>query len=76
MPHVWKQAPRRQKPKFKAGDTVRIAKEQGTFAKGHETNWSKDLFMVDHEYGSYSLSYMLRDLNGSVLEGRFYEHEL
>jgi len=77
---VWRQRgppPRRRKPKFASGDTVRIAKEKGTFAKGYETNWSKELFVIDREYGSHPLPlYLLRDLRGEPLEGRFYEHEL
>lgn len=75
--HMYGTAITRRKPKFKAGDTVRIAKEKGTFAKGYETNWSKELFEVDHVYGSHPLPlYVLRDLNGTLLDGRFYEHEL
>lgn len=75
--HMYGTIPRRRKPKFQPGDTVRIAKEKGTFAKGYETNWSKELFVVDHEYGSHPLPlYVLRDLNGTLLEGRFYELEM
>ncbi|XP_054272639.1 uncharacterized protein LOC128992920 [Macrosteles quadrilineatus] len=69
--------PKRRKAKFIAGDTVRIAKEKGTFTKGYETNWSKEVFVVDREYGHHPLPlYLLRDLNGSPLIGRFYEEEL
>jgi len=71
---------RKRAAKFKAGDTVRIAKEKGTFAKGYETNWSKEVFVVDRQlFGSDVLPlplYILRDLNDRPLEGRFYEHEL
>ena len=75
--HMYAKLPKRNKPKFKPGETVRIAKEKGTFAKGYETNWSKELFKVDGEYGSYPLPlYTLRDLNDKPLVGRFYEHEL
>lgn len=67
----------RRKPKYKEGDTVRIAKEKGTFSKGYETNWSKEVFVVDREYGSFPLPlYILRDLKDRPLVGRFYEHEL
>lgn len=75
--HMYKKTPKRVKPKFKPGDTVRIAKEKGTFAKGYETNWSKELFIVDSIYGSLPLPlYVLRDLNNVKIQGRFYEHEL
>ncbi|XP_054283126.1 uncharacterized protein LOC129000373 [Macrosteles quadrilineatus] len=69
--------PKRRKAKFVAGDTVRIAKEKNIFAKGYETNWSKEVFVVDREYGHHPLPlYVLHDLNGSPLIGRFYEEEL
>lgn len=72
-----KKKEKRKVPKFKADDTVRIAKEKGTFAKGYETNWSKEVFVVDSVYGSFPRPlYVLRDLNNKPLVGRFYEHEL
>jgi hypothetical protein len=75
--HMYSRVPQRHKPKFKPGDTVRIAREKGAFAKGYETNWSKELFVVNGEYGSFPKPlYTLRDLNGTVLIGRFYEQEL
>jgi transposase InsO family protein len=78
--HMYKgsnKIPKRRKPKFKPGDTVRIAKEKGTFAKGYETNWSKELFTIDREFGSFPLPlYILKDLNKKPIVGRFYEHEL
>ncbi len=71
------QKQRRVKPKYKAGDSVRIAKEKGTFSKGYETNWSKEVFVVDREFGSFPIPlYTLRDLKDVPLVGRFYEHEL
>ena len=75
--HMYKGGVKRTKPKYKAGDTVRIAKEKGVFSKGYETNWSKEVFVVDQEYGTFPLPlYLLRDLNDKPLVGRFYEYEL
>jgi len=81
--HVWRhmyggrRLVKRKTPKFKPGDTVRISKEKGLFAKGYETNFSKELFVVDRVYGSFPLPlYVLRDTKGEEIVGRFYEHEL
>ena len=75
--HMNKDLVKRRSPKFKPDDTVRITKEKGLFAKGYEANFSKELFVVDHAYGSFPLPlYVLRDTKGEVLVGRFYEHEL
>ena|SRR5436190_1255472 len=75
--HMNKGLMKRKTPKFKSGDTVRITKEKGLFAKGYETNFSKELFVVDHVFGSFPLPlYVLRDTKGDEIVGRFYEHEL
>src|SRR5436190_19171139 len=75
--HMNRSLVKRKKPKFKSGDTVRITKEKGIFTKGYETNFSKELFVVDREYGSFPLPlYVLRDTKGDEIVGRFYEHEL
>ena len=69
--------PKRKKPKLSTGDTVRITKEKGTFEKGYETNWSKELFVVDRVLDGFPLPlYTLKDLNGKAILGRFYEHEV
>lgn len=75
--HMYGRPLKRTRPKYKVGATVRIAKEKGTFAKGYETNWSKEIFVVDSVYGSSPKPlYTLKDLNNKPLVGRFYEHEL
>jgi len=75
--HMNRDPVKRRAPQFKSGDTVRITKEKGVFAKGYETNFSKELFVVDRVYGSFPLPlYVLRDTKGKEIVGRFYEHEL
>lgn len=78
---VWRKMygkmPRRVKPKLSVGDTVRIAKEKGTFAKGYETNWSKELFVVRRVNTLMPLPlYKIVDLKDEEVSGQFYEHEL
>ena len=50
-------------PKFKVGDHVRISKYKNVFAKGYTANWSEEVFVIN-------------DLNGEEIIGRFYEKEL
>ena len=37
---------REKKPKFKAGDRVRVSKHKMTFAKGYTHNWINEIFTV------------------------------
>ena len=77
LKHMCKKIPKRVKPKLKVGDTVRIAKEKGTFAKGYESNWSKEVFVIHRVNTLMPLPlYTLVDLNGEELKGHFYEHEV
>lgn len=75
--HMFGKIPRRVKPKLKVGATVRISKEKGTFAKGYETNWSKEVFVVHRVNALMPLPmYTLVDLKGEQVVGQFYEYEL
>ena len=55
--------PNQKDPKFKVGDNVRISKYKNIFAKGYTPNWSEKVFVIS-------------DLNGEEITGRFYEKEL
>ena len=35
------------KPKFKAGDHVRISKYKNIFAKGYTQNWPEEVFVIN-----------------------------
>lgn len=61
---------------LKVGDTVRISKTKRTFKKGYLQNWSEELFIVSKILRSRPKRYQLRDYNGEVLRGSFYENEL
>lgn len=63
--------------KFRRGDYVRISKYKKVFAKGYESNWSREIFVVDTFVSkTWPFTYKVKDLNGEVLKGRFYEPEL
>ena len=63
-------------PKFKVGDHVRISKYKNIFAKGYTQNWSEEVFVVSKIKNTVPRTYVISDLNGEPITGRFYEKEL
>src|SRR5208282_3561990 len=64
------------KPKFKIGDRVRIYKYKKEFAKGYETNWTEEIFVVSVIQKTNPITYRIKDLNGEPIIGSFYSQEL
>lgn len=65
------------KAKFKVGDTVRLSKVKGTFAKGYLPNWTEEEFIVHDVDRKYRpIMYVIRDQYDEVIEGKFYDKEL
>lgn len=64
------------RPKFKVGDRVRIARTKGTFERGFDANWTRELFRVQKVLKTNPVTYKLKDENGEMLEGSFYQSEL
>lgn len=62
--------------KFKLGDRVRITKTKRTFRRGYLPNWTDQVFVIYKRYSSDPPTYLLEDLKGSKVRGRFYEEEL
>ena len=60
-------------PKFKVGDHVRISKYKNIFAKGYTPNWSVEAFVVSKIKNSIPWTYVINDLNGEEIIGKFYE---
>lgn len=65
-----------KRPKLSLGDHVRITKEKFHFAKGFETNWSDELFIIHSIKQTNPVLYTLVDLQSVQIEGSFYEQEL
>ena len=63
-------------PKFKVGDHVRISKYKNIFAKGYMSNWSEEVFVIKKINNTIPWTYVINDLNGEEIIGRFYEKEL
>ena len=65
-----------QSPEFKVGDHVRISKYKNIFAKGYTPNWSEEVFVIKKVKNTVPWTYVINDLNGEEITGRFYEKEL
>ena len=65
-------------PKFKVNDLVRISlKRRPIFDKpSSNIKWSEELFKIHSINKSNVISYKIKDLNGEIIEGIFYEKEL
>jgi hypothetical protein len=65
------------KRRFKIGDTVRISKTKRTFEKGYNANWTGEIFTIDSVLSHrVHVVYKLKDAEGELLAGTFYEPEL
>ena len=66
----------KNEPKFKVGDYARISKYKNIFAKGYTSNWSEEVFVVSKIKNTIPWTYVISDVNGEEITGRFYEKEL
>ena len=60
-------------PNFKVDDHVRISKYKNSFAKGYTPNWSKEVFVIKKVENTVPWKYVVSDLNGGEIVGKFYE---
>ena len=63
-------------PKFKVGNHVRISKYKKSFVKGDTPNWSEEGFVIKKVKNTVPWTYVINDLIGEEIIGRFYEKEL
>ena len=64
------------KPKFNVGDYVRNADKRNIFSKGYTSNWNRELFKVNEVLKTQPPTYKIEDINGEIIEGKYYEQEL
>lgn len=64
------------KAKFSKGDHVRCSKLKRNFAKGHDNNYTDEIFIISKVYLKNPVMYQIEDLQGEKIQGRFYEKEL
>ena len=65
-------------PRFKINDLVRISlKRRNVFDKpSGNIKWSEKLFKIHSINKSNVITYKIKDLNGEIIDGVFYEREL
>ena len=64
------------KPKLKVGDYVRNVDKRNIFSKGYTSNWNRDLFKVNEALKTQPPTYKIEDINGEIIEGKYYKQEL
>jgi len=69
---------KRQQPKFKVGDQVRIAKIKGKFSRGYNEQASQEIFKIHQIKTTLKIPlYVLSNYRGDeIIKGSFYDFEL
>lgn len=67
---------KKQKPKFKIGDKVRISKLKKHFEKGYTPNWTVEIFTVSNVLNTNPITYKVKDYEENEIKGSFYSEEL
>ena len=65
-----------KKYKYEVNSHVRISKARRTFKKGYLPNWTEEVFTIVAREKKIRPVYTLKDYNGEIIEGKFYEEEL
>ena len=63
------------KLKLKAGDYARNADKRNIFSKGYTSNWNRELFKVNEILKKQPPTYKIEDMNGEIIEGKYYEQK-
>ena len=59
------------KPKFKAGDRIRISKYKNIFAKWYTQNSPEEVFIISKIKNTVPWTYVISDLNGESITGSY-----
>ena len=70
-----KQTPSK-KYKFNVGDQVKISKYKKVFKKGYLPSWTEETFTIAQRLPRTPPVYRLKEANGDLIQGTFYETEL
>ena len=60
----------------KVGDNFRNADKRNIFSKGYTFNWNRDMFKVNEVLKTQPTTCKIEDINGEIIEGKYYEEEL
>ena len=55
---------------------MRISMATQPFRKGYLPQWTEEVFTIEHIVRRSPPVYKLRDLEGEMIDGTFYDHEL
>ena len=61
---------------LKVGDCVRNVDKRNIFSKGYTSNWNRELFKVNEVLKTQPPTYKIADMDGEIIEGKYYEQEL
>ena len=64
------------KPKLKVGDYVRNVDKRNIFSEGYTSNWNRELFKINEVLNTHLPTYKIEDINGEIIEGKYYEQKL
>lgn len=62
--------------RFKVGDYVRISKERSLFSKSALPGFTDEIFIIVEAVRSNPATFILKDLEGEQVKGKFYREEL
>ena len=62
--------------RYNVGQTVRMRQTKRVFKKGYEPSWTEEIFTISSLYPSDPPTYILKDLAGEEIKGKFYEQEI
>ena len=63
-------------PKFKVNDRVRLNKKFRTFKKGYLPGWTEEVFIVSRFVPGSVVTYKIKEMDDTPLEGTFYSQDL
>ena len=64
------------KPKFKVEDRVRLNKKFRQFKKGYLPGWTEEVFIVSRVIPGEVVTYKIKEMDDTPLEGNFYMQDL
>jgi hypothetical protein len=65
-----------KRAKYKVGQMVRISKYKHLFEKKYTQNWTSEVFEIVEVKSTVPPTYILKDLNGVVIAGGFYQFQI
>ena len=64
------------RPQFQRGDRVRLNEKHRVFKKGYLPGWTEEVFLVDLVNKTTVPTYRIKEWDGTVIRGTFYNEDL